>query len=73
MAEQQSPDYCFPNTLEAILALQAVVGLIETAPKALYYLGNLWYDKRQYAEAVAAWENRLNKIRNSLLFAEIYH
>lgn len=61
MAEQQSPDYCFPNTLEAILALQAVVGLIETAPKALYYLGNLWYDKRQYAEAVAAWEKSIEQ------------
>ena len=29
VAESQSPDYCFPNTLEAILALQAVIGLIE--------------------------------------------
>ena len=26
------------------------------APKALYYLGNLWYDKRQYTPAIAAWE-----------------
>ena len=56
VAEQQSPDYCFPNALEAIQALQAVIGLIGKAPKALYYLGNLWYDKRQYAEAVALLE-----------------
>ena len=26
------------------------------APKALYYLGNLWYDKRLYTPAIAAWE-----------------
>lgn len=56
VAERQSPDYCFPNTLEAILALQAVTQFVEKAPKAYYYLGNLWYDKRQYAEAIAAWE-----------------
>lgn len=61
VAELQSPDYCFPNTLEAILALQTVIGLIKKAPKALYYLGNLWYDKRQYAEAVAAWETSVEQ------------
>lgn len=61
VAEQQSPDYCFPNALEAIPALQAVVGLIGKAPKALYYLGNLWYDKRQYAEAVAVWEKSIEQ------------
>lgn len=61
VAELQSPDYCFPNTLEAILALQTVIGLIKKAPKALYYLGNLWYDKRQYAEAVAAWETSVKQ------------
>lgn len=55
-AEQQSPDYCFPNRLEAIPALQTVIGMDFPTPKALYYLGNLWYDKRQYPEAIAAWE-----------------
>lgn len=61
IAERQSPDYCFPNTLEAILAFQLVIELIGKAPKALYYLGNLWYDKRQYAEAVAAWEKSIGQ------------
>ncbi|WP_071133624.1 DUF5107 domain-containing protein [Millionella massiliensis] len=56
-AEQQPADYCFPNTLEAILALQAVIAAAGgKAPKAHYYLGNLWYDKRQYPEAIAEWE-----------------
>lgn len=55
-AESQSAAYCFPNALEAIIALQTVIKFAETAPKALYYLGNLWYDKRQYPEAIAAWE-----------------
>lgn len=56
VAEQQSPDYCFPNTLEAILALQSVIDFAEKTPNAYYYLGNLWYDKRQYTEAIACWE-----------------
>lgn len=55
-AERQNPDCCFPNALEAILALQAVISFAGEAPKALYYLGNLWYDKRQYPEAIACWE-----------------
>lgn len=55
-AEKQSPDYCFPNALEALQALQAVIRLTTETPKALYYLGNLWYDKRQYPEAIACWE-----------------
>lgn len=55
-AEKQPADYCFPNALEAILALQAVIRFAKSAPKAYYYLGNLWYDKRQYAEAIKAWE-----------------
>ena len=60
-AERQTPDCCFPNALEAILALQAVIDFAEETPKALYYLGNLWYDKRQYPEAIAAWETSMKQ------------
>ena len=60
-AELQSPAYCFPNTLEAILALQAVIRFAQKTPRAYYYLGNLWYDKRQYAEAIEAWENSIRQ------------
>ena len=42
--------------MEAILALQTVISLFQSTPKALYHLGNLWYDKRQYPEAIEAWE-----------------
>ena len=53
----QEPGTCFPNRLEAILALQAAIALNSRDAKAWYYLGNLWYDKRQHADAVAAWEH----------------
>ncbi|MCX6307367.1 MAG: DUF5107 domain-containing protein, partial [Bacteroidia bacterium] len=51
-----APEYCFPNRLEAILALECAQRANPTDSKAPYYLGNLWYDKRQYSEAVASWE-----------------
>lgn len=55
-AEQQQPDCCFPNAPEAIFALQSAIALPVGTPKAYYYLGNLWYDRRQYPEAISAWE-----------------
>jgi tetratricopeptide (TPR) repeat protein len=47
---------CFPDRLEDIMVLQTASLLNPTDAKAPYYLGNLWYDKRQYDEAIAAWE-----------------
>jgi len=55
-AAVHTPEYCFPNRLEAILALECAQTINPTDPKAPYYLGNLWYDKRQYPEAIACWE-----------------
>ncbi|MBQ9210667.1 MAG: DUF5107 domain-containing protein [Clostridia bacterium] len=48
--------YCFPNKLEDILALQFAIQHNEKDAKAPYYLGCLWYDKRQYDDAIACWE-----------------
>ena len=55
-AAQACSDYCFPNRLEAILALQCAMEQNPNDAKAPYYLGNLYYDKRQYALALEAWE-----------------
>ncbi|MFD1875105.1 DUF5107 domain-containing protein [Hymenobacter bucti] len=46
----------FPNRLEDIAALQLAADLNPVDAQAHYLLGNLWYDKRQYDEAIAAWE-----------------
>ena len=56
LAAEQSRDYCFPNRLEAILALQTACHENPGDAYAPYYLGNLWYDKQQYNEAIACWE-----------------
>ena len=53
----QEPGTCFPNRLEAILALEAAIAVNPRDAKAYYHLGNLWYDKRQHADAIAAWEH----------------
>jgi tetratricopeptide (TPR) repeat protein len=47
---------CFPNKLEEILILQNAIIINTADAKAYYYLGNLWYDKRQYTEAIECWQ-----------------
>jgi tetratricopeptide (TPR) repeat protein len=46
----------FANRLKDIAALQLATDLNPADAQAPYLLGNLWYDKRQYDEAIAAWE-----------------
>ena len=50
-------DYCFPNRAEAVLALQAALLHDGNDDKACYYLGCLYYDKRQYDVAVRYWNH----------------
>ncbi|MGX7419328.1 DUF5107 domain-containing protein [Carnobacterium gallinarum] len=55
--EQASSDYCFPNRLMEIVILEKVIALQpEKTGYAQYYLGNLFYDKRRYQEAIKLWE-----------------
>ncbi len=55
-AANHAPEFCFPNRLEAILALEIAQNVNPKDAKAPYYLGNLWFDKRQYSEAIVCWE-----------------
>ena len=48
--------YCFPNKLEDIIALEYAMAHHPQDAKAPYYLGCLYYDKRQYESAIACWE-----------------
>ncbi|MDE6324780.1 MAG: tetratricopeptide repeat protein, partial [Duncaniella sp.] len=54
--EAMSPDFCFPNRLEAVLALRAAIDANPADAHAHHFLGNLYYDKRQYELAIEAWE-----------------
>ena len=55
-AEQADSAYCFPNRLEAVLALEKAKEANPHDAKAPYYLGCLYYDKRQYDAAIGNWE-----------------
>ena len=55
-AEKADSYCCFPNRLEDILALRCAAVLNPDGAKAHYYLGCLYYDKRQYDVATSEWE-----------------
>ncbi|MCH5719289.1 DUF5107 domain-containing protein [Niabella hibiscisoli] len=55
-AYKQSPDCVFPNRIEDIKVLQHAVTLHPSDHKALYYLGNYFYAKRLYEQAIECWE-----------------
>jgi len=59
IALQQSPDYCFPNQPEAVVALNKAIEIQPEDYKALYYLGNFWYAFKNYNEAVSCWETSI--------------
>lgn len=54
-ASTLSSDYCFPNRLEAVLALSDAINVCPNDSKASYYLGLLYHDKRQYDLSKKLW------------------
>lgn len=48
--------YCFPSRLEEIIVLEAAFAANPEDAQALYYLGNLLYDKGRHEDAISAWE-----------------
>ena len=55
-AEKADSAYCFPNRLEAAIALESAKRQNPQGAKAPYYLGCLYYDKRQYDLAIENWK-----------------
>ena len=56
---KQPADGCFPNKVEEVLILQTALQFNEQDAVAAYALGNFWYDKRQYEEAISCWERSM--------------
>lgn len=63
-AESCSPLYCFPNKLEDIEVLDFAMRYAPQDALAAYYLGNLYYDKRQYKKACDLWERSVQLNRD---------
>ncbi len=55
-AEKANPMYCFPNKLEDLVVLEDAITFNPKGGMAYYYLGNLFYDKRQFGKAIGLWE-----------------
>ncbi|HVZ84326.1 MAG TPA: DUF5107 domain-containing protein [Terracidiphilus sp.] len=47
--------YCFPARLEEMIVLEHIIALNSSSAKAQAYLGNLYYDKRRYDDAIRCW------------------
>lgn len=56
LAEAADSKYCFPHRLEDILVLEKACELNPSGSFASYYLGCLWYDKKQYENAIRCFE-----------------
>ncbi len=58
-----------------MIALQCAMAVNPTDAKASYYLGNFWYNARQYNEAISCWElsrdldGRFPTVRRNLALA----
>ncbi|MDR0353270.1 MAG: DUF5107 domain-containing protein [Opitutaceae bacterium] len=55
-AAKAPPDYCFPARPEEIAILEFAMRENPRDARAPYYLGNLLYDRRRFADAIALWE-----------------
>jgi tetratricopeptide (TPR) repeat protein len=55
-AAAASPEYCFPNQPETVLALEWAISQNPQDFKACYYLGNFWYAFKNYDAAISCWE-----------------
>lgn len=53
-------DFCFPNRIDDVITLQKSIEINPHDAKAHYYLGNYWYNAKQYNKAVRAWEASLD-------------
>lgn len=54
-AEECSTRYCFPARLEEMIVLESALQRNPAAARAHYYLGNLYYDRRRYQDAIRSW------------------
>lgn len=61
IAAQLSPDYVFPNKLFDVIVLKKIIELNTNDGLANYYLGNMYYDRKNYDLAQTYWEKCTRK------------
>ncbi len=55
-AAKESRDYCFPARVEDVNILEWAIEKNAKDARALYYLANLFYDRKRHHDAIALWE-----------------
>lgn len=58
------PDRCFPSRLEEVLALSSIIKHDPEDLYAHYYLGNFFYARQRYEEAISLWEKAAEGIKS---------
>lgn len=61
LGEEANHDYCFPNKLYSILVLEDVLNMLKECAMAKYYLGCLFYDKKQWEKSIELWEKSIEE------------
>jgi tetratricopeptide (TPR) repeat protein len=61
LAANADPGYCFPARLEEIAILRRAIAANPQDTLAQYLLGNLFYDRKRYPEAIQLWEQSANR------------
>ena len=60
-AERLPTDMCFPSQPEELRILNYAVSILDSAPKAHYYLGEYLYDRKQYEAAILHWQTAVRE------------
>eukprot|EP00831_Metopus_contortus_P082010 TRINITY_DN8769_c0_g1_i14.p1 TRINITY_DN8769_c0_g1~~TRINITY_DN8769_c0_g1_i14.p1 ORF type:complete len:479 (+),score=123.85 TRINITY_DN8769_c0_g1_i14:914-2350(+) len=55
-AADEVRDYCFPFRVEDVIILEWAISENLEDAQALYYLGNLFYDRKRHHDAMALWK-----------------
>lgn len=56
-ASAADPTYVFPSRLDEMLVIERAIRKNPQDARAIYYLGNLLYDRRRHDEAILNWES----------------
>jgi len=59
-AEAASGKYCFPARIEEMIVLESAIARNPSSARAHAYLGNLYYDKRRYDDAIRCWRRSVD-------------
>ncbi len=68
-AEESTSLYCFPNRLEDIIVLKKAID--SGSMMAMYYLGNLYYDRGLWERSVELWEGCSDKITLATVYRNL--